>query len=60
MTLRIYMLAAGLMLVAGFAQAVTLRVANQRDSTSMDPRSLNESLQLTFTSKLPYKWVTIK
>ena len=30
------------------AQAVTLRVANQGDVQSMDPHSLNESLQLSF------------
>jgi peptide/nickel transport system substrate-binding protein len=43
-------LAAGLS--AGLSQAVTLRVANQGDATSMDPHSLNESLQLTFTNNL--------
>ena len=32
--------------VCGLAQAATLRVANQGDATSMDPHSLNESLQL--------------
>jgi peptide/nickel transport system substrate-binding protein len=36
----------------GWAQAVTLRVANQGDAQSMDPHSLNESLQLTFTSNI--------
>jgi peptide/nickel transport system substrate-binding protein len=34
------------------AQAVTLRVANQGDAQSMDPHSLNESLQLTFTGNI--------
>ena len=34
------------------AQAVTLRVANQGDAQSMDPHSLNESLQLTFTNNV--------
>lgn len=34
------------------AQAVTLRVANQGDAQSMDPHSLNESLQLSFTNNL--------
>ena len=29
------------------ASAVTLRVANQGDALSLDPHSLNESLQLT-------------
>ena len=34
------------------AQAVTLRVANQGDAQSMDPHSLSESLQLTFTNNV--------
>lgn len=34
------------------AQAVTLRVANQGDAQSMDPHSLNESMQLTFTGNV--------
>ncbi len=34
------------------AQAVTLRVANQGDALSLDPHSLNESLQLSFTSNI--------
>ena len=34
------------------AQAVTLRVANQGDVQSMDPHSLNESLQLSFTGNV--------
>lgn len=42
----------GLALAAGAAQAVTLRVANQGDALSMDPHSLNESLQLTFTGNV--------
>lgn len=33
--------------VAGAAQAVTLRVANQGDAQSMDPHALNEALQLS-------------
>jgi peptide/nickel transport system substrate-binding protein len=40
--------AAALMAVCGLACAVTLRVANQGDVQSMDPHSLNESLQLSF------------
>ena len=36
----------------GLAQAVTLRVANQGDATSMDPHSLNESLQLSVTGNV--------
>jgi peptide/nickel transport system substrate-binding protein len=34
------------------AHAVTLRVANQGDAQSMDPHSLNESLQLSFTGNV--------
>ena len=34
------------------AHAVTLRVANQGDAQSMDPHSLNESLQLSFTNNV--------
>lgn len=45
-------MALGLALSAGTAQAVTLRVANQGDAQSMDPHSLNESLQLTFTGNV--------
>jgi len=44
--------AAALALACGVAQAVTLRIANQGDSTSMDPHSLNESLQLSFTGNV--------
>jgi peptide/nickel transport system substrate-binding protein len=36
----------------GSAHAVTLRVANQGDAQSMDPHSLNESLQLSFTGNV--------
>jgi peptide/nickel transport system substrate-binding protein len=52
MNLRLTLLAAALALSAGFAQAATLRVANQGDVMSMDPHSLNESLQLTFTGNI--------
>ncbi|MBV8617941.1 MAG: ABC transporter substrate-binding protein [Curvibacter sp.] len=34
------------------AQSVTIRVANQGDSLSMDPHSLNESLQLSVTGNV--------
>src|SRR4051812_30888068 len=46
------LLAATLALALGSAHAVTLRVANQGDAQSMDPHSLNESLQLTFTNNI--------
>ncbi len=42
------LLIAALALTVGAAQAVTLRVSNQGDVQSMDPHSLNESLQLSF------------
>jgi peptide/nickel transport system substrate-binding protein len=42
----------GLVLMASTAQAVVLRVANQGDAQSMDPHSLNELLQLTFTNNI--------
>ena len=33
------------------AHAVTLKIANQGDATSLDPHSLQESLQLTITGE---------
>ena len=42
------LLIAALSLAAAAAQGVTLRVSNQGDVQSMDPHSLNESLQLSF------------
>jgi peptide/nickel transport system substrate-binding protein len=38
--------------LAGAAQAVTLRVADAGDVQSMDPHSLNETLQLSFTGSI--------
>ncbi len=46
------LLLAALSLSLGTAQAVTLRVSNQGDVQSMDPHSLNESLQLSFTGSV--------
>jgi len=40
-------LAAALAFTAVSASAVTIRIGNQGDALSMDPHSLNESLQLT-------------
>ena len=40
------------MAAAGVASAQTVRIANQGDSLSMDPHSLNESLQLTVTGNV--------
>jgi len=52
MKLNPTLLAAALFLSCGMAGAVTLRVANQGDAQSMDPHSLNETLQLTFTGNV--------
>jgi peptide/nickel transport system substrate-binding protein len=52
MKLQPTLLAAALLLGGALAQAATLRVANQGDVQSMDPHSLNESLQLTFTGNI--------
>ena len=43
---------AAIALAFGVASAATLRVANQGDATSMDPHSLNESLQLSLTGNI--------
>jgi peptide/nickel transport system substrate-binding protein len=48
MKLERTLLAVALALACGASTAVTLRVANQGDVQSMDPHSLNESLQLSF------------
>ena len=45
-------LIASLLLACGAANAATLRVANQGDVQSMDPHSLNESLQLSFDTNV--------
>lgn len=39
-------------LTLGSAHAATLRIANQGDALSMDPHSLNESLQLSVTNNI--------
>jgi peptide/nickel transport system substrate-binding protein len=39
-------------LALGTAQAATVRIANQGDALSMDPHSLNESLQLSTTNNV--------
>jgi peptide/nickel transport system substrate-binding protein len=50
------MLVTGLMapvlLATGVAQAQTVRIGNQGDALSMDPHSLNESLQLSVTGNV--------
>ena len=40
------------LMLSSAANAKTLRVANQGDALSMDPHSLNESLQLSFTGNV--------
>jgi len=52
MKLLPFALATSLALAASFSHAVTLRVANQGDVQSMDPHSLNETLQLSFTASV--------
>jgi peptide/nickel transport system substrate-binding protein len=52
MKLKQTLVIAALTLACGLAQAVTLRVSNQGDVQSMDPHSLNESLQLSFTGNV--------
>ena len=47
-TPSLLLLATALLLAGPSARAVTLRVADQGDVQSMDPHSLNESLQLSF------------
>ena len=39
-------------LALGTAHAATVRIANQGDALSMDPHSLNESLQLSVTNNI--------
>ncbi len=46
------LLAAALSVACATAQAVTLRVADVGDVQSMDPHSLNETLQLSFTGNI--------
>jgi peptide/nickel transport system substrate-binding protein len=46
------LLAAALAIALGVAQAKTFKVADQGDALSLDPHSLNESLQLSFTGNI--------
>jgi peptide/nickel transport system substrate-binding protein len=46
------LLAVGLAALCSLSQAVTLRVADLGDVQSMDPHSLNETLQLSFTASV--------
>jgi peptide/nickel transport system substrate-binding protein len=47
-----WLVAVSLTLAASLSHAVTLRVSDQGDVQSMDPHSLNESLQLSFTGNV--------
>ena len=55
-SLQSTMLAIALAAACGMAQAVTLRVADVGDVQSMDPHSLNETLQLSFTGNIYEPW----
>jgi len=50
--LKTAMVVAALAMALGTAHAVTLRVANVGDVQSMDPHSLNETLQISFTGSV--------
>jgi peptide/nickel transport system substrate-binding protein len=52
MKLNLTLTAAALALACGVSNAVTLRVADVGDVQSMDPHSLNETLQLSFTGNI--------
>lgn len=53
MQFKTHLIAAAVLgLAAAGAQAQTVRIANQGDSLSMDPHSLNESLQLSITGNV--------
>ena len=52
MKLNLLLLGAAAALACGWAQALTLRVADIGDVQSMDPHSLNEAMQLGFTGNV--------
>jgi peptide/nickel transport system substrate-binding protein len=52
MKMRLLPLVLAAAFTCGLTQATTLRVANQGDASSMDPHSLNESLQLSITGNV--------
>jgi peptide/nickel transport system substrate-binding protein len=52
MQLKYHLIAAAVLCTALGAQAQTVRIANQGDALSMDPHSLNESLQLSVTNNI--------
>lgn len=59
MKYKTHLIAAAVLCAAGLAQAQTVRIANQGDSLSMDPHSLNESLQLSVTGNI-YEGLVIR
>jgi peptide/nickel transport system substrate-binding protein len=59
MKFKTHLIAAAVLCAAGLAQAQTVRIANQGDSLSMDPHSLNESLQLSVTGNV-YEGLVIR
>ena len=52
MKLKLSLLSLALAAACGVVSAKTVRIANQGDAQSMDPHSLNESLQLSFTGNV--------
>jgi peptide/nickel transport system substrate-binding protein len=52
MKLQPTLLALALAIACGASAAKTVRIANQGDAQSMDPHSLNESMQLSFTGNV--------
>ncbi|WKB54900.1 ABC transporter substrate-binding protein [Eleftheria terrae] len=52
MKLRPTLIAVALAVACGSVAAKTVRIANQGDAGSMDPHSLNESFQLSFTGNI--------
>jgi peptide/nickel transport system substrate-binding protein len=52
MHFKTHLIAAAVLCAAFGVQAQTVRIANQGDSLSMDPHSLNESLQLSVTGNV--------
>ena len=55
---RMHTLVVAALIAAGSAHAQTVRIGNQGDALSMDPHSLNESLQLSVTGNVYEPLVT--
>jgi peptide/nickel transport system substrate-binding protein len=58
MKLKLSLLAVAATLATASASAVTIRIGNQGDALSMDPHSLNESLQISVTENVYEPLVT--